>query len=83
MCNYVSKYVDDLGETSYHNYVSDTVFIPTPAMVEHMNAGESYWMLCPYASNGFMERYVNSDGFVLRAPANREIGVKPVIVKSE
>jgi len=83
VCNYVSKYVDDLGETAYHNYVSDLVFIPTPAMVQYMNSSESYWMLCPYASNGFMERYVNGDGFVLRAPVNRKLGIKPVLVKSE
>ena len=79
VCNYVSKYVDDLGETAFHNHVEDKVFIPTPAMIENMEFNETFWILCPYAANGAMERYANSDGFVLRAPVNRELGVRAVV----
>lgn len=79
VCNYVSRYVDDLGETAYHNYVEDRVFIPTPQMVEKMTFNKTCWILCPYAANGAMERYASSDGFILRAPVNREIGVRAVI----
>lgn len=79
VCNYVSKYVDDLGKTAFHNHVEDMVFIPTPDMIENMEFNETFWIMCPYAANGAMERYANSDGFVLRAPVNRELGVRAVV----
>lgn len=77
--NYTRSLVADLSKTAYHNYLSDMVYIPTLDMLENINVPDSYWILCPYTSNSYMERFMNSDGFILHTDVKSEKGVRAVV----
>ena len=77
--NYTRSLVADLSKTAYHNYLSDMVYIPTLEMLENINVPDSYWILCPYTSNSYMERFMNSDGFILHTDVKSEKGVRAVV----
>ncbi len=77
--NFTRSLVYDKGETAYYNYTEDTVFIPTLSMMENINVPDSYWVMCPYTSNDYMARFMNSDGFILHTDVKNEKGVRAVI----
>lgn len=77
--NYTRSQVNDLAKTAYHYYVEDKVFIPTLDMLDDINIKGSYWVLCPYASNDNMERYMKNDGFILHTNVVNKKGVRAVI----
>ena len=77
--NYTRSQVDDLAKTAYHYYIDDLVFIPTLEMLEDIEVRGPYWVLCPYANNSGMNRYMNSDGFILHTNVTNERGVRAVI----
>lgn len=77
--NYTRSQVDDLAKTAYHYYLEDKVFIPTLDMLEDIDVKGSYWVLCPYANNDKMERYMKNDGFILHTNVTNEKGVRAVI----
>ncbi len=69
----------DLSKTAYHYYLEDRVYIPTLDLIKELNNGSSYWVLCPYAGNDKMERYMKYDGYVLHTNVNNVKGVRAVI----
>ena len=77
--NYTRDLVGDLSKTAYHYYLEDDVFIPTLDMMEDIDVPDSYWILCPYTSNNYMERFMNDDGFILHTDVKNEKGVRAVI----
>lgn len=77
--NFTKKLVNDMGDTAYYNYTEDKVFIPTLNMLNYITVPDSYWVMCPYTSNGFMERFMNEDGFILHTDVRNEKGVRAVI----
>ncbi|MFQ7290785.1 MAG: DUF6273 domain-containing protein [Monoglobales bacterium] len=82
--NFTREQVGDLAETAYHYYLEDEVFLPTLDMLSNMNVNGSCWVLCPYAANNYMQRYMNSDGFILHTDVSNERGVRPVMrIKSK
>lgn len=82
--NFTPELVYDMGETAYYNYVEDEVFIPTLSVTEKTRGSEACWIMCPYTSNSYMERYINSDGFILHTDVKNEKGVRAVIrIKEE
>ena len=48
-------------------------------MIEEVGFKESYWIMCPYTSNDYMARVMNSDGFVLHTDVKNERGVKAAV----
>ena len=48
-------------------------------MLEDIDVKGSYWVLCPYASNDKMERYMKDDGFILHTNVTNKKGVRAVI----
>ena len=77
--NFTKKTVNDLSETAYRCYVEDKVFIPTPGMLSETDSNGSYWVLCPYGSNSYMERYMKSNGFILHTNVKNKKGVRAVL----
>ncbi len=77
--NFTREQVGDLSETAYHYYLEDRVFLPTLDILEDISVKGQSWILCPYAANDYMERYMNSDGFILHTDVSNELGVRPVI----
>jgi hypothetical protein len=77
--NFTKDRVSDLSKTAYHYYLEDKVYIPTLDMLENVKSAGSYWVLCPYAGNDKMERYMKYDGFVLHTNVNNVKGVRAVI----
>lgn len=77
--NFTKRTVNDLAETAYCCYVEDKVFIPLPDMLSEIDGGGSYWVLCPYGSNGYMERYVHGNGFILHTNVKNQKGVRAAI----
>lgn len=77
--NFTKRTVNDLSETAYRCYVEDKVFIPTLNMLSETDSGGSYWVLCPYGSNSYMERYMHSNGFILHTNVKNKKGVRAVI----
>jgi hypothetical protein len=77
--NYTRSLVADLAKTAYHYYPEDYVFPPTLDMMEKIDVPDSYWILCPYTTNDYMERFMNKDGFILHADVKTEKGVRAVI----
>lgn len=74
--NFTTGLVYDMGETAYHNYVEDEVFIPTLSIMDDIDVGDAYWVMCPYTSNTYMSRFMNSDGFILHTDVKNEKGVR-------
>lgn len=77
--NFTRKQVNDMGSTAYRYTVRDRVYIPTLEMMRDTDARGSYWILCPYTSNSFLQRYVNNDGFILHTDVSANHGVRAVI----
>ena len=77
--NFTANLVYDMGETAYYNYTDDLVFMPTLSMIDEVGFKESYWIMCPYTSNDYMARVMNSDGFVLHTDVKNERGVKAAV----
>ncbi|MCC8168873.1 MAG: DUF6273 domain-containing protein [Oscillospiraceae bacterium] len=77
--NFMRNMVSDLSKTAYHYYLEDYVYIPTLDMLSKLNPGNSYWVLCPYAGNDKMERYMKYDGFILHTNVDNVKGVRAVI----
>lgn len=77
--NFTKDHVGDLSKTSYHYYLEDTVYIPTLDILEKLRNGKSYWVLCPYAGNEKMERYMKYDGYILHTSVDNTKGVRAVI----
>lgn len=77
--NFTPEMVDNLSETAYRYDVNDLVYIPTPDMLGVLDTKSSFWVLCPYTSNLYMERFMNEDGFVLHTDVKKEKGVRAVI----
>lgn len=77
--NFTKNTVNDLAQTAYCCYVEDKVFIPTLDVLSQIDSGGSYWVLCPYGSNSFMERYMHSNGFVLHTNVRNEKGVRAAV----
>lgn len=77
--NFTKDTVNDLSETAYRCYVEDKVFIPTLDVLSQTDGGGSYWVLCPYGSNSFMERYMHNNGFVLHTNVKNEKGVRAAV----
>lgn len=74
--NFTPSLVYDMSETAYYNYVEDEVFIPTLPMIDDIGTKDTYWVMCPYTSNSYMERFVNDDGFILHTDVKNEKGVR-------
>lgn len=82
--NFTPRLVYDMGETAYHNYVEDTVFIPTLPIMDDIDVKDPYWVMCPYTSNEYMSRFMNSDGFILHTDVRSEKGVRAALrIKEE
>lgn len=77
--NFTKDRVGDLAKTAYHYYLEDSVYIPTLDMLEKLGNGKSYWVLCPYAGNEKMERYMKYDGYILHTSVDNTKGVRAVI----
>ncbi len=77
--NFTPGLVYDMGETAYYHYVEDDVFIPTLSIMNDIDTKEAYWVMCPYTSNSYMERFMNSDGFILHTDVKNEKGVRAAI----
>lgn len=77
--NFTRALVYDMGETAYYNYSDDWVFMPTLSMMGNIDVPDSYWIMCPYTSNDYMARFMNSDGFILHTDVRNEKGVRAVI----
>lgn len=77
--NFTKDRVGDLSKTAYHYYLEDSVYIPTLDMLERLGSGSSYWVLCPYAGNEKMERYMKYDGYILHTSVDNTKGVRAVI----
>lgn len=77
--NFTKDRVGDLSKTAYHYYLEDLVYIPTLDMLEKLGNGKSYWVLCPYAGNEKMERYMKYDGYILHTSVDNVKGVRAVI----
>lgn len=77
--NFTRRQVADLAETAYHYYPEDKVFLPTLDILEDISVSTKSWVLCPYAANDYMERYMNDDGFVLHTDVSNEMGVRPTM----
>lgn len=77
--NFTPSLVYDMGESAYFNYTEDFVFIPTLSMIGDLNNKEAYWIMCPYTSNDYMERFMNSDGFILHTDIKNENGVRAAL----
>lgn len=77
--NFTREQVGDLSETAYHYYLEDKVYLPTLDILDDIRVNGQSWILCPYAANGYMERYINSDGFVLHTDVENSRGVRAVI----
>lgn len=73
------KEVADLSDTAYKYHVDDRIYIPTIEMMENIDAGESYWVLCPYGYNDQMQRYMKGDGFILHTNVNHLCGVRAAV----
>ncbi|MBQ3124105.1 MAG: hypothetical protein IJC09_01620 [Clostridia bacterium] len=82
--NFTPRLVYDMGETAYHNYVEDEVFIPTLSVMDDIDVRTAYWVMCPYTSNTYMSRFMNSDGFILHTDVKSEKGVRAALrIKEE
>lgn len=81
--NFTRRSVNDMGDTAYRETVSDKVFLPTLDMMEDIDVPDAYWILCPYTSNRYMQRFVNGDGFVLHTDVRETKGVRAVILIKE
>lgn len=77
--NFTRSQVDDLSKTAYHYYLEDYVYIPTLDMLKNADVSGAYWVLCPYANNDNMERYMKNDGFILHTNVRNVKGVRAVI----
>ncbi len=77
--NFTRRQVADLAETAYHYYPEDEVFLPTLDILEDISVSSKCWVLCPYAANDYMERYMNDDGFILHTDVSNEMGVRPTV----
>ncbi len=77
--NFTPNLVYDMGETAYYNYVEDEVFIPTLSIMDDIDVKDAYWVMCPYTSNTYMSRFMNSDGFILHTDIKNEKGVRAAI----
>lgn len=77
--NFTKDRVSDLSKTAYHYYLEDFVYIPTLDMLDNINTRQSYWVLCPYAGNDKMERYMKYDGYILHTNVDNVKGVRAVI----
>ncbi len=77
--NFTRSLVYDMGETAYYNYTDDWVFMPTLSMMSNIDVPDSYWIMCPYTSNDYMARFMNSDGFILHTDVRNEKGVRAAI----
>lgn len=77
--NFTRSLVSDMAKTAYHYYPEDLVFLPTLDMMKKINFSDSYWILCPYTANNYMERFMNKDGFILHTDVKNSKGVRAVI----
>ncbi len=77
--NFTREQVGDLSESAYRYYLEDKVFLPTLDILDDISVSKKSWILCPYGSNNYMERYMNSDGFILHTDVTNECGVRAVI----
>lgn len=77
--NFTREQVGNLSKTAYHYYLEDKVFLPTLDILEDISVNGKSWVMCPYAANSYMERYMNSDGFILHTDIKNELGVRAVI----
>lgn len=77
--NYTRSLAADMAETAYRKSCRDYVFLPTPDMLSEIDYPDSYWILCPYTANDYMERFMNKDGFVLHTDVRNVKGVRAVI----
>ena len=68
-----------MGESAYYNYVTDDVFIPTLSLMEKIDVKDAYWVMCPYTSNSYMMRFMNSDGFILHTDITNPKGVRAAL----
>lgn len=71
--------VDDLSETAYKYFVTDKVYIPTLDMMKNIDIHGSFWVLCPYGYNEAMQRFMQSDGYILHTLVSNTKGVRAVI----
>lgn len=78
--NFTRSMAGDMGTTAYVKRVTDKVFLPTLDMMKDIDVPAAFWILCPYTSNEFMQRFVNDDGFVLHTDVRNEKGVRAAIV---
>ncbi|MGN0183313.1 MAG: DUF6273 domain-containing protein [Candidatus Ornithomonoglobus sp.] len=77
--NFTRSLAADLAKTAYHYYPEDYVFLPTLDMMKKIDYPDSYWILCPYTANNYMERFMNKDGFILHTDVKNTKGVRAVI----
>lgn len=77
--NFTPRLVYDMGETAYYNYVTDNVFVPTLSIMDEIDVDEPYWVMCPYTSNTYMSRFMNTDGFILHTDIKNEKGIRATL----
>ena len=78
--SFTRSMADDMLGSAYVKNIADRVFLPTLGMMRKVDVPGAYWILCPYTSNSFMQRFVNHDGFVLHTDIRNEKGVRAVLV---
>ena len=81
--NFTPEQVGDLADSAYHYYLEDKVFLPTLDILDKVRADGKSWILCPYAANSYMQRYINNDGFILHTDVKNKLGVRAVIKVKE
>lgn len=81
--NFTRSLVDDMSDSAYYTYSEDRVFLPTLDMMREIDIHNSYWIMCPYASNSYMVRFMNKDGFILHTDAMNSKGVRAVMIIKE
>ncbi|MDO5396479.1 MAG: DUF6273 domain-containing protein [bacterium] len=81
--NFTPEQVGNLAESAYHYYLEDRVFLPTLDILDDVRARGKSWILCPYAANSYMQRYINNDGFILHTDVTNKIGVRAVVKVKE
>jgi len=77
--NFTPEQVNDLASGAYHYSLEDKIFLPTLDILEDISVRGRSWVLCPYAANDYMERYMNDDGFILHTDVRNKCGVRAMI----
>ncbi len=84
LCSHIPAMTDMNYDNAFSYTCDDTVRLPDVGEIASMHkngylTGGEYWLETSYALNGYFNRFISKDGYVLFAQANREKGVRPII----